>query len=105
MRHVCCPTKRNFPNASALFPKNYLYYRGEEGRLRSYTPLNPWQIVAGNDFVAGGFIWPGVDYLGEAGWPSKGWPNGLFDVCMFENLVPHTIVPCGIRNLWYILLY
>ena len=35
--------------------------------------------------MAGGFIWSGVDYLGEAGWPSKGWPNGLFDICMFEK--------------------
>lgn len=62
------------------------YYRGEEGRIRSYTPLNPWELVEKNDFVAGGFIWSGVDYLGEAAeWPSKGWPNGLFDVCMFEK--------------------
>jgi beta-galactosidase len=34
--------------------------------------------------VAGGFVWVGFDYLGEsAGWPSKGWPNGLFDTCGF----------------------
>lgn len=77
--------KKKLPERICLVSEELPYYRGEEGRLRSYTPLNPWQIVAGNDFVAGGFIWPGVDYLGEAGWPSKGWPNGLFDVCMFEK--------------------
>lgn len=61
------------------------YFSGEEGNIRSYTPYNPWNIVASHDFIAGGFIWSGVDYLGEAGWPSKGWPNGLFDICMFEK--------------------
>lgn len=77
--------KKKLPERICLVSEELPYFRGEEGRLRSYTPLNPWQIVADNDFVAGGFIWPGVDYLGEAGWPSKGWPNGLFDVCMFEK--------------------
>lgn len=77
--------KKKLPERICLVSEELPYYRGEEGRLRSYTPLNPWQIVADNDFVAGGFIWPGVDYLGESGWPSKGWPNGLFDVCMFEK--------------------
>lgn len=61
------------------------YYSGAEGNIRSYTVNNPWNIVAENDFIAGGFIWSGVDYLGEAIWPSHGWPNGLFDICMFEK--------------------
>lgn len=61
------------------------YYSGAEGNIRSYTVNNPWNIVAGNDFIAGGFIWSGVDYLGEAIWPSHGWPNGLFDICMVEK--------------------
>lgn len=61
------------------------YYSGAEGNIRSYTVNNPWNIVAANDFIAGGFIWSGVDYLGEATWPSHGWPNGLFDICMIEK--------------------
>ncbi len=61
------------------------YYSGAEGNIRSYTVNNPWNIVADNDFIAGGFIWSGVDYLGEAIWPSHGWPNGLFDICMVEK--------------------
>lgn len=77
--------KKKLPERICLVSEELPYYRGEEGNLRSYTPLNPWQIVAENDFVLGGFIWPGVDYLGESGWPSRGWPNGLFDVCMFEK--------------------
>lgn len=78
--------RKKYPERIFLISEELPYYRGEEGRIRSYTPLNPWQIVADNDFVAGGFIWSGVDYLGEAAnWPSKGWPNGLFDICMFEK--------------------
>ncbi len=61
------------------------YYSGAEGNIRSYTVNNPWNIVSAHDFIAGGFIWSGVDYLGEAIWPSHGWPNGLFDICMFEK--------------------
>lgn len=76
---------KKFPNRCFLISEELPYYRGAEGNLRSYTPLNPWSLIAENDFFAGGFIWPGVDYLGEAGWPSKGWPNGLFDVCMYEK--------------------
>ncbi|MDR1723261.1 MAG: DUF4982 domain-containing protein [Tannerella sp.] len=77
--------KKQFPQRSFVITEELPYYRGEYGNIRSYTPLNPWQIIEDNDFVAGGFIWSGVDYLGEASWPSKGWPNGLFDICMFEK--------------------
>lgn len=74
-----------YPNRIFIITEELPYYSGEEGNIRSYNPYNPWNIVASNDFIAGGFIWPGVDYLGEARWPSKGWPGGLFDICMFEK--------------------
>lgn len=74
-----------YPNRIFMVTEELPFYSGEEGNIRSYTPLNPWNIVSANDFIGGGFIWPGVDYIGEAGWPSKGWPNGLFDICMFEK--------------------
>ncbi|NDV81612.1 sugar-binding domain-containing protein [Bacteroides sp. 51] len=78
--------RAKYPDRIVLVSEELPYFRGEEGRIRSYTPLNPWELVESNDFVAGGFIWSGVDYLGEAAnWPSKGWPNGLFDICMFEK--------------------
>lgn len=76
---------KKHPERCFLISEELPYYSGAEGNLRSYTPINPWSVIAAHDFIAGGFIWPGVDYLGEAGWPSKGWPNGLFDVCMFEK--------------------
>ncbi|UVP12295.1 DUF4982 domain-containing protein [Bacteroides ovatus] len=76
---------QKYPERCFLVSEELPYFSGEEGNIRSYTPYNPWNIVASHDFIAGGFIWSGVDYLGEAGWPSKGWPNGLFDICMFEK--------------------
>jgi len=76
---------QKYPGRRFVITEELPYYSGEEGNIRAYDTNNPWNIIAGNDFVAGGFIWLGVDYLGEAGWPGKGWPNGLFDVCMFEK--------------------
>jgi beta-galactosidase len=75
----------NYKDRICLVSEELPYFRGEEGNIRSYTTDNPWNIIAEHDFILGGFIWPGIDYLGESGWPSKGWPNGLFDVCMFEK--------------------
>ena len=78
---------KKHPERCFIVTEELPYYSGEEGNIRSYTPYNPWNIVAANDFIAGGFIWSGVDYWGEVGsqWPAKGWPNGLFDMCMFEK--------------------
>lgn len=76
---------KKYPERCFLVSEELPYFSGEEKNIRSYTPYNPWNIVANNNFVAGGFIWAGVDYLGESGFPSRGWPNGLFDICMFEK--------------------
>lgn len=76
---------KTYPERRMLITEELPYWCGEEGNIRSYTPENPWNLVLANDFLAGGFIWSGVDYLGEASNPSKGWPNGLFDICMFEK--------------------
>ena len=77
--------KKKYPERIVLVSEELPYFSGEEGNIRSYTPYNPWNIVAEHDFVAGGFIWSGVDYLGESGGNSRGWPNGLFDICMNEK--------------------
>jgi beta-galactosidase len=73
------------PQQCFLISEELPYYSGEEGNIRAYSTVNPWNYVKDNDFFAGGFIWSGVDYLGEAQWQGKGWPNGLFDVCMDEK--------------------
>lgn len=77
--------KQKYPERICLVSEELPYFSGEEGNIRSYTPYNPWNHVAKHDFIAGGFIWSGVDYIGEATPPSRGWPNGLFDICMNEK--------------------
>lgn len=74
-----------YPERCMLVTEELPYYCGAEGNIRAYSTVNPWNYVSAHDFIAGGFIWSGVDYLGEAVLPSKGWPNGLFDICMGEK--------------------
>lgn len=48
--------------------------------------LAAWRAVAANDYVAGQFLWTGVDYLGEASrYPSRGSTAGLLDLCGFRK--------------------
>ncbi|MCX6335090.1 MAG: DUF4982 domain-containing protein [Bacteroidia bacterium] len=41
--------------------------------------LTEWLILRDNPFMSGQFLWTGVDYLGEALWPSVASRSGLFD--------------------------
>ncbi len=62
--------ERNFLKKSG----NNLAFGGAEEATNSYFFITPG--------IAGQFIWSGIDYLGEsAGWPLKGWPLGLIDLC------------------------
>ena len=39
-----------------------------------------------NEYVAGQFLWTGIDYLGEAGeWPNRANGAGLLDLCGFKK--------------------
>jgi beta-galactosidase len=44
-----------------------------------------WKFVRTYDYVAGDFMWTGIDYLGEAFWPMKSAPSGVFDTCGFKK--------------------
>ena len=45
-----------------------------------------WTIVMDNDYVAGQFLWTGIDYLGEANlWPNTANGTGLLDLCGFKK--------------------
>ncbi len=45
-----------------------------------------WAIVRDNEYVAGQFLWTGIDYLGEAGpWPNRANGSGLLDLCGFKK--------------------
>lgn len=39
-----------------------------------------WKWVMLRDYFAGNFMWTGIDYLGEATWPFKGFPSGALDI-------------------------
>jgi beta-galactosidase len=61
----------------------YEYYSSVGTNFEDVSEKNPWQFVLENDNVIGQFIWAGIDYLGEAPWPAKGWPGSILDICGF----------------------
>ena len=45
-----------------------------------------WRAVETNNYVAGQFLWTGIDYLGEAMvWPDRANGAGLLDLCGFKK--------------------
>jgi beta-galactosidase len=44
-----------------------------------------WQFVSTYDYVAGDFMWTGIDYLGEALWPARSSSSGVIDTCGFKK--------------------
>ncbi|HMD87281.1 MAG TPA: glycoside hydrolase family 2 TIM barrel-domain containing protein [Terriglobia bacterium] len=44
-----------------------------------------WKFVRTYGYVAGDFMWTGIDYLGETMWPMKGSPAGVIDTCGFKK--------------------
>jgi hypothetical protein len=48
--------------------------------------LGAWKAVTDNEYIAGQFLWTGIDFLGEArGWPVRGSQAGLLDTAGFEK--------------------
>ena len=48
--------------------------------------LEAWRAVTAHAYIAGQFLWTGVDYLGEAkGWPVHASPAGLLDMAGFAK--------------------
>ncbi len=57
------------------YPERPLY--GSENGMS----LEAWKAVEENDYVAGQFLWTGIEYLGEAGqYPSRHSTSGLIDL-------------------------
>ncbi|MEU4164484.1 glycoside hydrolase family 2 TIM barrel-domain containing protein [Actinoplanes sp. NPDC026670] len=55
-----------------------------------------WRHVVEKDYVAGQFLWTGIDYLGEAhGWPVHGSPAGLLTTAGFAKAAYH------LRRSWW----
>ena len=52
----------------------------------NYHSLSAWRAVAQNDYVAGQFLWTGIDYLGESrAYPARGSTSGMLDWCGFRK--------------------
>lgn len=65
----------------------YTGYRSVEHQFMQIEKVSPYRDVEENDFVAGSFIWAGIDYLGEStGWPCRGWSGSLLDSAGFEKI-------------------
>ena len=69
-------------------------YRFEGDSSNRATPLyfmnlleieERWKFTNLYDYVAGDFLWTGIDYLGEAAWPRIGSNAGMFDTSCFEK--------------------
>jgi beta-galactosidase len=63
---------------------------GRPGRSRDYKlgmiqAEQLWKFTSVNDYVIGDFMWTGIDYLGEAGWPGKSSSSGVIDLCGFPK--------------------
>ena len=44
-----------------------------------------WRYTISHDFVAGDYLWTGIDYLGETRWPSRGAACGPIDTAGFKK--------------------
>ncbi len=72
--------EQNYPRDRQSYPERIIL-----GSENSHS-LQAWRAVAVNDYVAGQFLWTGIDYLGEAGrYPSRGSGAGLLDLCGFRK--------------------
>jgi len=72
------------PEIAVLGTEAFKYYRSSRELRTGFDPKNPWYDVACHDWVAGQFLWAGIDYLGESNrFPLRGYPCGLLDTCGF----------------------
>ncbi len=44
-----------------------------------------WKFTSSHDYVIGDFMWTGIDYLGEARWPTKNSSSGVIDLCGYPK--------------------
>ncbi len=58
---------------------------GEQTTNRRIEVEQLQKFVQAHDYVAGDFMWTGIDYLGEAAWPAKAASSGVLDTCGFRK--------------------
>ena len=78
---------KRFPNRKMFVSEAFVYYSSlRENNVRDFVEHNPWHFVEEHPFIAGSYVWAGVDYLGESSpWPAKGWCSCPFDMTLKER--------------------
>ena len=78
---------KRHPERKMFVSEAFVYYSGlRENVVRDFVEENPWHFVEENPFIAGSYVWAGVDYLGESSpWPAKGWCSCPFDMTLKER--------------------
>jgi len=67
------------PDKLILGTETYQFFKGYPEQMQNFSEEVPWMDVEKNDYVIGGMLWTGIDYLGESmGYPAKGWAGSLF---------------------------
>jgi beta-galactosidase len=70
------------PNVVVIGTEVFKYWRSTEDNLSAFDPANTWWDVVRHDYVAGQFLWTGIDYFGEfGGFPRHGSTCGIIDSC------------------------
>lgn len=84
--HLYEDLRKAKPDLVIIGSESLRYYRGEGVKYKSTNDQNPWFDVEKHDYVAGQFLWTGIDYLGESeGWPAKGKANSLMETTGFRK--------------------
>jgi beta-galactosidase len=67
------------PGKLILGSETYQFFRGHPDQMQNFSDEVPWIDVEKHDYVIGGMLWAGIDYLGESmGYPAKGWAGALY---------------------------
>ncbi|OXU14552.1 glycoside hydrolase family 2 TIM barrel-domain containing protein [Sedimentisphaera salicampi] len=73
------------PDKPFVSTESYTYFNSSDKRRYAKIESAPWLDAARSDFNTGVFLWTGIDYLGESGWPKIGSSAGLFDIAGFRK--------------------
>lgn len=85
-----------YPDALDLVGYNYQEYRYADDHKQYPTRViygsengksyDAWQAVEDNEFIAGQYLWTGIDFIGEARvWPTRASGAGLVDLAGFPK--------------------
>ena len=78
------------PEKLILGTEIYMFFKGHEKQYMNYSMDTPWMDVERNGYVVGGFVWAGIDYLGESmAYPAKGWGGSLIRTNLVKKPVAY----------------